>query len=99
MAFTISNSVEKRLENAAFARSGKLQKNIQENYLFIVIFLVLDNMHAMNVVFSLSLRRVNSLEFSSHSPFRKINGEREFLCRVKFAHVMKQPNSFFFPHN
>ena len=44
MAFTVSNSVGKRLENAAFARSGKLQKNIQENKLFIIIFLVLDNM-------------------------------------------------------
>ena len=44
MAFTVSNSVGKRLENAAFARSGKLLKNIQENKLFIVIFLVLDNM-------------------------------------------------------
>ena len=44
MAFTVSNSVGKRLENAAFARSGKLQKNIQENKLFIIIFLVLDSM-------------------------------------------------------
>ena len=44
MAFTVSNSVGKRLENAAFARSRKLQKNIQENKLFINIFLVLDNM-------------------------------------------------------
>ena len=30
-AFTISNSVGKRLEIAAFASSGKLQKNVQEN--------------------------------------------------------------------
>ena len=44
MAFTVSNSVGKRLENAAFAHSGKLQKNIQENKLFIIIFLVMDNM-------------------------------------------------------
>ena len=39
-----SNSLGKRLEIVAFARSGKLPKNIQENKLFIVIFLVLDNM-------------------------------------------------------
>ena len=33
MAFTVSNSVWKRLENAAFARLVKLSENVQENKL------------------------------------------------------------------
>ena len=35
MAFTVSYSAGKRLENAAFARTGKLQKNVQENKLLV----------------------------------------------------------------
>ena len=44
MAFTVSNSVGKHVENEAFAHTGKLQKNFQENRLFIGIFLVQGNM-------------------------------------------------------
>ena len=43
MAFTVSNSVGKRLENAAFARSGKLQKNVQENKLCTSVFVEQEN--------------------------------------------------------
>ena len=34
MAFIVNNSVGKRLENAAFARSGKLSENVQENKVY-----------------------------------------------------------------
>ena len=44
MAFTVSNSGGKHVENEAFAHTGKLQKNFQENRLFIGIFLVQGNM-------------------------------------------------------
>ena len=44
MVFTISYSVGRRLGNAALTRTGKLEKNIKEKQLFIVIFLVLNNM-------------------------------------------------------
>ena len=35
MAFTVSNSGGKHVENEAFAHTGKLQKNFQENRLFV----------------------------------------------------------------
>jgi hypothetical protein len=38
MAFTVGNSVGKRLENTAFSRLGKLQKNVQENKLYTSVF-------------------------------------------------------------
>ena len=44
MTLTVSNSVGKHVENEAFAHTGKLQKNFQENRLFIGIFLVQGNM-------------------------------------------------------
>ena len=35
MTLTVSNSVGKHVENEAFAHTGKLQKNFQENRLFV----------------------------------------------------------------
>ena len=43
IAFTVDNSVGKRLENAAFARSGKLWKNVQENKLYTSVFVEQEN--------------------------------------------------------
>ena len=59
MAFTVSNSGGKHVENEAFAHTGKLQKNFQENKLFIGIFLVQGNMWWTSC-FSWVLPRVNS---------------------------------------
>ena len=58
MTLTISNSVGKHVENEAFAHTGKLQKNFQENRLFIGIFLVQGNMWWTSC-FSWVLPRVN----------------------------------------
>ena len=44
MTLTVSNSVGKHVENEAFAHTGKLRKNFQENRQFIGIFLVQGNM-------------------------------------------------------
>ena len=43
IALTVDNSVGKRLENAAFARSGKLWKNAQENMLYTNVFVEQEN--------------------------------------------------------
>ena len=59
MTLTVSNSVGKHVENEAFAHTGKLQKNFQENRLFIGIFLVQGNMWWTSC-FSWVLPRVNS---------------------------------------
>ena len=58
MTLTVSNSVGKHVENEAFAHTGKLQKNFQENRLFIGIFLVQGNMWWTSC-FSWVLPRVN----------------------------------------
>ena len=96
MTLTVSNSVGKHVENEAFAHTGKLQKNFQENRLFIGIFLVQGNMWWTSC-FSWVLPRVNgkfAIRFQisenismmsnfSLSPFRKTNDEQGFLCRER----------------
>ena len=49
--FTIDNSVGKCLENAAFARSGKLGNNVQENKLYSSVFVEQEN-NRQKIMFS-----------------------------------------------
>ena len=43
MAFTVRNSAGKRSTNATFARSGKLENNVQENKLDTSVFVEQEN--------------------------------------------------------